>query len=135
MTAADTDRRRLARVLRFARTSNLWRRDGNVWRDGEGTEVTWDPGEGLLSIVRTPRLLGADVELTSIGEAIGVLDALHVLPPALTPLRLSVEDLSSLQVLLSLARYDAEDDALAADLRESLPPVLFMVLPAAGGAS
>lgn len=51
---------------------------------------------------------------------------------------LSVEDLSALQVLLSLARYDAEDTELVEELRELLPGVLFIALPPAspaGGAS
>ena len=90
MTApAETDRQQLARVLRFARTEGLWRRDGNTWRDGGATEVIWDPEFRTLSVSRAAPFSnehrGADIEVASIREALDVLAALNVLPYFMSP--------------------------------------------------
>lgn len=86
---AETDRQLLARVLRFARTEGIWRRDGDTWSAGGATEVIWDAEHQMLSLVRvapfTDRRLGADIEVRSIREALDVLTALNVLPYFFAP--------------------------------------------------
>src|SRR4051794_6994952 len=72
----------LGRVLRWAREF-AFTRDGDTWTNGH-TTVTYDREHRMLSIERRapfsndPR--GADVEISSIREALDVLSALRVLP-------------------------------------------------------
>lgn len=83
-TRPPTARQQLARVLRFARTGNIWQRHDNTWRDGGDTTVTWDPEHRTLHIARrapfTNEPLGADIGVARIQEALAALAALNVLP-------------------------------------------------------
>lgn len=88
MTTTNT-RRTLARVLRNAREMG-WTRSGNTWTHPVSGEcVAWNPKTSLLRIARIGafdnRRMTAEVEVSSLREALDTVSALGMIPLVFSP--------------------------------------------------